>query len=192
MKKRQLYLFLLISFYLIGCEIYEQPTYPIHNLNGRWDVVDIKVVIDKVNYDSEVRVVDVTKAVVSNFFVTGVNENNELMLSQDYDNTIINRRFDIASTQWEFDYYNLRIKDDISDESMFITFPCVYCTKYTEIDIVYNGYRTRYTFSGSTYVAMPSSELVLTSQSFYTNILIGGNQYDKAIISHLEITLHKI
>jgi hypothetical protein len=34
--------------------------------------------------------------------------------------------------------------------------------------------------------------MVLTSQSFYTNIKLGGNTYDKAIESHLEITFHKL
>ena len=53
------------------------------------------------------------------------------------------------------------------------------------------GEKTRYTFSIDTYGAMPSNTLKLTSQGFFTNILIGGNQYDKAIESHLEITLHR-
>jgi len=38
---------------------------------------------------------------------------------------------------------------------------------------------------------MPANKLVLTSQTFYTNITLGSNVYDKAIVSHLEITLHR-
>ena len=59
------------------------------------------------------------------------------------------------------------------------------------IETDYMGEKTRYTFSIDTYGAMPSNTLKLTSQGFFTNILIGGNQYDKAIESHLEITLHR-
>jgi len=39
---------------------------------------------------------------------------------------------------------------------------------------------------------MPSNVLKLTSQTFYTNIMVNNNQYDKAIVSHLEITLHRL
>ena len=105
--------------------------------------------------------------------------------------TIINRRFDESTSQWEFDYYDLRITDDVSDEWIPIDFPCTYCTEQTIIETDYMGEKTRYTFSIDTYGAMPSNTLKLTSQGFFTNILIGGNQYDKAIESHLEITLHR-
>jgi hypothetical protein len=180
-----------ILFFLTGCEKFEMESNPQLNLNGRWDVVEVDVVIDKVNYNSEVIVLDDDRAAVSNFFVTGVTENNELLLSQDFENTIINKRFDESTTQWEFDYNSLRVSDDISDETMNVWFPCTYCTESTIIETDYRGSKTRYTFSIDTYGAMPSNVLKLTSQVFYTNILIGGNQYDKAIESHLEITLHR-
>lgn len=187
---RRFILFLVIPL-LFGCEKYELPSNPQLNLNGRWDVVDVKVVIDKVNYGSSVRVLNDDKAAVTNFLLQGINSNGELMLTQDYYGTIINRRFDESSTKWEFDYYNLRISDDNSDEWMRIDFPCDYCTKQRIIETDYKGQKTRYTFQLDTYGAMPSNELVLTSQVFYTNIMINGNQYEKAIESHLEITLHK-
>ncbi len=149
------------------------------------------VVIDKVNYDSEVYVLNEDRASVSNFYVTEVLEDGDLLLSQDFESVIINRRFDVSTTQWEFDYYDLRITDGLSDEWIPIDFPCVYCTEQTVIETDYMGEKTRYTFDIDTYGAMPSNTLKLTSQVFYTNILIGGNQYDKAIESHLEITLHR-
>jgi hypothetical protein len=183
-------LFLIIPL-LIGCEKYELPSNPQLNLNGRWDVVDVKVVIDKVNYGSSVRVVNDDKAAVTNFLVQGVNSAGELMLTQDYYGTIVNRRFDESSTKWEFDYYNLRISDSGTDEWMTVDFPCTYCVQQKIIETDYKGQKTRYTFLIDTYGAMPSNELKLTSQVFYTNILINGNQYEKAIESHLEITLHK-
>ena len=183
--------YFIICILLFGCEVYEEESNPQLNLNGRWDVVDIDVVIDKVNYDSEVTVLDESRASVSTFFVTEIEEDGDLILGQDFENTIINRRFDESSTQWEFDYYSLIISDDISTETMFVDFPCVYCTERTVIETDYMGSKTRYTFDIDTYGAMPSNTLKLTSQVFYTNILIGGNQYDKAIESHLEITLHR-
>ena len=186
---RKLFYFLLL--FVFGCEVYEQPSNPQLNLNGRWDVVDIDVVIDKVNYNSSVIVTNEEQAAVSNFFVTGVNEDGELMLSQDFEGTIINRRFDENTTQWEFDYYDLIVSDHLSNEIIGIDFPCTYCTERTVIETDYMGEKTRYTFDIDTYGAMPSNVLKLTSQVFYTNILIGGNQYDKAIESHLEITLHR-
>src|SRR6056300_436328 len=185
------YLFLVLCIFLFGCEVYEETSNPQLNLNGRWDVVEVDVVIDKVNYNSEVTVLDDSRASVSTFFITEIEEDGDLILGQDFENTIINRRFDESTTQWEFDYYDLIISDDISTEIMDIDFPCTYCTEHTVIETDYMGSKTRYTFSVDTYGAMPSNTLKLTSQVFYTNILIGGNQYDKAIESHLEITLHR-
>jgi len=184
-------IFFIISLTLLSCEKYDEISNPQLNLNGRWDVIDVKVIIDKVNYGSSVKVVNDDKAAVINFLVQGVNSKGELMLTQDYYGTIINRRFDESSTKWEFDYYNLRISDDKSDEWMTINFPCVYCTEKNIIETDHKGQKTRYTFSTDTYGAMPSNTLKLTSQVFYTNILINGNQYEKAIESHLEVTLHK-
>jgi hypothetical protein len=74
-------------------------------------------------------------------------------------------------------------------EYIFTTFPCTYCTKKTIIEWNYRGNKTRYQFSTDTYGAMPSNELILTSQEFVTNIMLGGHTYDKALISHLVITL---
>lgn len=184
-------LMFLIVILLFGCEKYDLPSNPQLNLNGRWDVVDVNVIIDKVNYGSSVTVVNDDKAAVNNFFVQGVNSNGQLMLTQDYYSTIINRRFDVSTTKWEFDYNSLRIKDDGSDEWMSVWFPCTYCKEETIIETDYRGEKTRYTFSLDTYGAMPSNVLKLTSQVFYTNILINGGQYEKAIEAHLEITLHK-
>ena len=187
--KKIIYLIGIIT--LFSCEKYEEISNPQLNLNGRWDVVQVDVVIDNVNYDSEVIVLDDDRATVGTFYVTGVDNDGNLLLSQDFESTIINRRFDESTTQWEFDYYDLRITDDVSDEWIPIDFPCTYCTEQTIIETDYMGEKTRYTFSIDTYGAMPSNTLKLTSQGFFTNILIGGNQYDKAIESHLEITLHR-
>jgi len=189
--KKVFYLVFFLIFGLFGCEKYDDISNPQLNLNGRWSVVDIDVVITEVNYESEVTVLDESKATVSNFYVDSVDSDGNLILSQDYDNVIINRRFDESSTEWEFDYYNLLITDGVGSESMMINFPCTYCTEQTIIETDYMGQKTRYTFDIDTYGAMPSNVLKLTSQVFYTNILIGGNQYDKAIESHLEITLHR-
>lgn len=183
---------LILSVFLFGCEKYVQPSNPQLNINGRWDVVDVKVVIDKVNYDSKLTVVNQNQACVSSFLVSGINQNNELMLTQDYKTTLINRRFDIDNTQWEFDYFKLRIKDQFDDKWVNVDFPCTYCSQVTSFETNYNGELTRYTFSGDTYGAMPSNVLKLTSQTFYTNIFVGSNRYDKAIVAHLEITLHRI
>jgi hypothetical protein len=188
MKKLLVLLFIPLFW---GCEKYELPSNPQLNLNGRWDVVDIDVVIDKVNYGSQVVVINEDKAAITNFLVQGINSNGQLMLNQDYYGTKINRRFDISSTKWEFDYNSLRIKDDKSDEWIEVWFPCTYCTEKTVIETDYRGEKTRYTFSVDTYGAMTSNTLKLTSQVFYTNIFINGNQYEKAIESHLEITLHR-
>ena len=186
---KRIFYFLLL--FVLGCEKYELPSNPQLNLNGRWDVVDINVVIDKVNYESDVIVINNDQASVSNFFVTGMDDEGNLILTQDFGGTIINRRFDKSTTQREFDYYSLIIGDHLSTERMYIDFPCSYCREQTIIETDYMGEKTRYTFSVDTYGAMPSNVLKLTSQVFYTNILVNGNQYDKAIESHLEITLHR-
>ena len=188
--KKVFYLVFFLIFGLFGCEKYEEMSNPQLNLNGRWSVVDIDVVITDVNYESEVTVLDESKATVSNFYVDSVDSDGNLILSQDYDSVIINRRFDESSTVWEFDYNSLLITDGVGSESMMITFPCTYCTEYTKIEFDYESNKTIYTFYVDTYGAMPSNVLKLTSQSFYSNILIGEG-FDKAIESHLEITLHR-
>jgi hypothetical protein len=100
---RKIILFLVV-FTLFGCEKYELPSNPQLNLNGRWDVIKIRVVIDKVNYGSQVKVLNENRASVSNFFVTGVTSNNEILLSQEFEKVLINIRFDVSTTKWVFDY----------------------------------------------------------------------------------------
>lgn len=187
---------ILITFTLFGCEKYELPSNPRLNLNGRWDVVKVKVVIDKVNYGSNVEVLSEIEASVSNFYVNRINTDGTLILTQDFNETSVDRRFNINKTRWDFDYNKLIIFEDGQNITnggyIFTTLPCTYCTKQTVLEWDYMGAKTRYTFDIDTYGAMPSNRLILTSQQFITNIMLNGNTYDKAIISHLEITFHKL
>lgn len=191
--KKILLLLLVVS--LVSCQKYEDFSNPQLNINGRWDVVKVKVVIDKVNFNSHVTVLSENIAAVTNFYVKKINNDGTLLLSQDFNSTSVDRRFDIDKTTWDFQYNQLRIyennKNMVNDDYIFVGFPCTYCTKNTIMEWDYMGNKTRYTFSNDTYGAMPSNEMILTSQSFYTNIKLGNNTYDKAIESHLEITLHR-
>jgi len=192
-------LVIFIIPFLFGCEKYELPTNPQSQLNGRWDVVKIKVVIDKVNFNSHVTVLSETEAAVTNFYIKRVLNDTTLLLGQDFNNTSVDRRFDIDKTTWSFENYQLRIyennqnvvKGSSMDNYIFANFPCNYCKERAVLEWDYLGNKTRYTFDTDTYGAMPANKLVLTSQTFYTNITLGSNVYDKAIVSHLEITLHR-
>lgn len=191
--KKLLLLLLIVS--LVSCQKYEDFSNPQLNLNGRWDVVKVKVVIDKVNFNSHVTVLSEDVASVSNFYVKQINSDGTLLLSQDIAGTSPDKRFSVNKTTWDFQYNQLRIYENnqnvIKTDYVFVGFPCTYCTKNTVMEWNYLGSETRYTFSIDTYGAMPSNEMLLTSQSFYTNIKLGNNTYDKAIESHLEITLHR-
>lgn len=192
-------LLIVISIVFWGCEKYELPSNPQLNLNGRWDVVKIKVVIDKVNFNSHVTVLSETEAAVTNFYIKRVLNDTTLLLGQDFNNTSVDRRFNIDKTTWSFENNQLRIYEDnqnvvegsSKDNYIFANFPCNYCKEKTVLEWDYLANKTRYTFDIDTYGAMPANKLVLTSQTFYTNITLGSNVYDKAIVSHLEITLHR-
>ena len=80
--KKIIYLIGIIT--LFSCEKYEEISNPQLNLNGRWDVVQVDVVIDNVNYDSEVIVLDDDRATVGTFYVTCVDNDGNLLLSQDF------------------------------------------------------------------------------------------------------------
>ena len=81
--KNILYL-LSLALILVGCEKYELTSDPQLNLNGWWDVVDINVVIDEVNYDSEIEVLSEDQASVSAFVVTGQDSSGNLLLTQNF------------------------------------------------------------------------------------------------------------
>jgi hypothetical protein len=188
-------IFIIGVIFLTGCEKYELESNPQLNLNGSWGVVDVKVVIDKVNYGSGVSVLNDTMGTVYGFTVDHINPDGTLVLTQNFNQASEDRRFIENNTTWDFDYNQLRIFENgrnvVVGEYIFTTLPCLYCTKRTVLEWRYKGNLTRYTFSTDTYGAMPSNELILTSQEFVTNIMLGGHTYDKAIISHLVITLHK-
>jgi hypothetical protein len=197
-------IFIIGVILLTGCEKYELESNPQLNLNGSWGVVDVKVVIDKVNYGSGVSVLNDTMGTVYGFTVDHINSDGTLVLTQNFNRASEDRRFIENNTIWEFDYNRLMIfengvnvidnnNDSIREpkEYIFTTLPCTYCTKRTVLEWDYKGNLTRYTFSTDTYGAMPANELILISQEFVTNIMLGGHTYDKAIISHLVITLHK-
>ena len=105
-------LLIIPLFVLFGCQIYEQPSNPQLNLNGRWDVVKVRVVIDKVNYGSRITVLTEDSASVNSFYVKKILNDNTLLLSQDFKGTSIDKRFILNRTTWDFQYNQLRIYED--------------------------------------------------------------------------------
>jgi hypothetical protein len=167
------------------------------NINGGWDVIKIEVKIDKVNYGGKIDSFppNMNEASISSFYVNKINSDGTLSLSQNYDEVSVDKRFNLIKTNWKFENNKLTIYENNVNVTkggyIFITFPCSYCTKQTVLEWDYMGSKTRYTFNVDTYGAMPANELILTSQQFVTNILLNGNTYDKALISHLLITFHR-
>ena len=179
MKNILFLLSLLIT--LVGCEKYELTSDPQLNLNGWWDVVEVKLVIDEVNSDKQVEISQEEQATVGNYTIVETNIDGYVTITSNFDGTDIEKRFDVNYTQWEFDYGMLRITDSLGDIYTNITFPCTYCTEYTIFEI--GGLNeNRYTFSIDTYGAMPANQLKISSNTFVTEY----------ITSHLEITLHRI
>jgi hypothetical protein len=195
MRKISLFISLILLF---GCEKYVgTESNPQLNINGGWDVIKIEVKIDEVNYEGKINPfpTNINEASISSFYVNKINSDGTLSLSQNYDEVSVDKRFNVNKTNWKFDYNKLRIYENLENvtkgDYIFITFPCSYCTKKTVLEWDYMGTKTIYTFNVDTYGAMPANELILTSQQFVTNILLNGNTYDKALISHLVITFHR-
>lgn len=194
--KNLIYLFVLLLF---SCEIYEEPSNPQLNLNGRWNVATISVWArstyngnpNREEYD-RIPVTNSDMAVVGAFQIQRISEEeNVIVLTQDFENAPIQRRFDLENTIWEFDYYDLIINDQFSFQKLSIDDQwCQYCTKPSKIEF-FDQDKTLYTFSIDTYGAMPANVLVLTSQPFYTDIFLSNGQFDRAIECHLQITLHR-
>lgn len=187
-------LFYFLLLFVFGCEVYEEPSNPQLNLNGRWDVVDIRVFAQDMYSEpprfNRINVTNDDIASVGSFNMVGSTEDGFLILTQDFENTSLNRRFDVNNTIWEFDYYDLIVRDSLDVKSFPIDFRCQSCTKQTKLNFL-TGSETNYTFSIDTYGAMPSNELILTSQVFYTDIFTSNGQFDKAVRAKLEIILHR-
>lgn len=98
-------LFLLLTLFLFGCEMYIEPSNPQLNINGKWRIIDITA-----TYSENLVVVNDNFYAISPFSVVSTTNNQWLIRN---DTTNINAcYFYKKGYQWEFDYNQLLILND--------------------------------------------------------------------------------
>lgn len=98
-------LIIILSLFLFGCEIYEEPSNPQLNINGNWKIVDIIV-----TYSENLSIINDNFYAISPFIVVSVTNDNWLLRN---DTTNIQPCYFYKKGYiWEFDYNLLLLKNN--------------------------------------------------------------------------------
>jgi hypothetical protein len=192
---KTLFYFLIIIF-LTGCEKYEEVSEPILYMGGgKWTFVDYDVVV--ISAQSDVEIIKNDTICVNSFtqqsFVSG-----NIVMSQNYKNTAMSRRFIKNKTMWEFDGYNLYCDwvfqpggQKPSHQPFWVSYPTngLY-TNYTKMSILDHtlGLKTDYTFKTNNIGVAPPSELILMSPEIVTDLYLSDGTREKAVTVKIILT----
>ena len=187
---RNLSLLFILTLFL-GCEKYELVSEP--NLTGgKWTLSDYRITL--ISAISGVTMVENDTICINNFALMSYGSNGEIILSQDYNSTSIDRRFIVGKTQWEFDDNNRSLYCDFDDTGypthnpLQVTFDCYLCDEYTSLDVLNNGGRTNWTFDTESETMMYPRKLTLLSPKITTDLLLEDGSRDKAVTVQVKLT----
>lgn len=187
---------LLITVFLVGCEKYEEVSEPVLYMGGgKWIFVDYDVVI--INSQSQVDVIKNDTICINSFSDQSTVSGGTLM-SQNYKNTAMSRRFIKNKTMWEFDGYHLFCEwtnqpggQTPSHEPFWVSYPTngLY-TNYTKMSVLDQtlGLKTDYTFKTNNVGVAPPNELILVSPEIVTDLYLSNGTREKAVTVKVILT----
>lgn len=181
-------IFILLVLTLVGCEKYEQESEPVLFMGGgKWTFVDYDIVL--VSSIGDVQIIKNDTICINSFnnqtFVSG-----GVLMSQNYKQTGISRRFIRNKTQWEFDGYYLYCDwvttpggTTPSHEPMWVSYPNYLYTDYSKMSILDQtlGMKTDFTFETNNRGVAPPSKLTLISPEIVTDLYYSNGTRDKAV-----------
>ena len=189
--KKLLFFFLLIPI-LIGCEDLYLPTYSepseVHLTGGVWTFVDYQVVVTR--SISNVTVIKDDVVCINAFgeqsYVLG-----GILMEQNYDLTMDDRKFIKGVTTWEFDFSSYRLIINGNKEKMYnVTYPSYMRYEHTQMCVTnpYYGAVTNYTFITDAIGGNYPLKLTLTSPSIVSDLLLSNGMRDKAVTVQVILT----
>ena len=187
-------MYVLLLILLMGCERYEQPSCPeIFMGGGKFTLIDYDIVI--VSAISPATIIKNDTVCINSFSNQSV-VNGAILMSQNYKETAISRRFIKHKTQWEFDGMFLYCEWDFpggrpSHEGFMVNYPIGYLSKnYTMMEITEygTGVKTNYTFKTNNIGVAPPSELILTSPEIVTDLYFSNGEREKAVTVRVILT----
>jgi hypothetical protein len=192
--KRIIFMLLLVTT-LMGCKKYEQPSEPVLFMGGgKWTFVDYDIII--INSASPVEIIKNDTICINSFnnqtFVSG-----GVLMSQNYKQTSISRRFIKNKTQWEFDGYHLYCEwintpggTTPSHEPFWVSYPNYLYTEYTRMSVLDQtiGLKTDYSFETNNRGVAPPNKLKLISPEIVTDLYYSNGSRDKAVTVKIILT----
>lgn len=195
---KKLFLILLITPLLCGCEKYEMVSEP--SVAGKWYFDDYRVtIVRSINgerdqrRDDNIEVIKTDTICINNFgeqsFVSG-----KILMKQNYNKTSVDRRFIKGVTTWDFDgpsqstFFPLIINNNLNDE-IYAKFPKPYLPnkygEYIQTSMVVSDYSsgndTNYTFTTDKFGTGYSRVMTITSPNISTDLYLNSGQREKAL-----------
>ncbi len=186
---------LIIAPLMVGCETYDTISEP-HLTGGKWTFVDYEII--PISSISSVSIIE-SDTVCVNSFTTQNILSNQIYMSQNYNNTSIDRRFIKSETMWEFDDSNRSLYCEFtnqmgglqpSHEPLNVRFPNYMMNEYDKIEIFNNliGSNTTYTFETNSVGANYPTKLKMLSPEIVTDIYTSNGMRDKAVTVRILLT----
>jgi len=180
LKKMKKFLFLLLVPFLFGCEMYLEES-EVHLTGREWFFTDYQIVVTRSISDVTVikdETVCITAFGEQSYFGDGI------LMQQNYDYALEDRRFIKGATIWEFDDNNYTLYINRNTDMRFpVVYPSYMRTEHTQMRVENptNGAVTNYTFFTDAMGANYPLKLTLTSPPIVSDLLLSNGMRDKAV-----------